>query len=508
MEQFSRKKSLWVNGLALLKIEKELWRIFLGLRERVTPSHSASGGNDKSQLQIYSESGPLCKEFSVRRVHEAGFTVDMKVASMLVDGRWNWPINWERNRRMVNGEERDERAVTECICEAVRMRLMGLKVKKTMNVIKEYKKRDNVVKSYVTWVDEEKKTLNMITESFTLGSLREFRMKHKSIDLKAVKNWARQILGGLVYLHSQQPPIIHGDLSCDNIFFNGCRGEVKIGDTGLASFTRSRALDFMAPEFFEEKYDELVDTYSFGMCILEVVTCEHPYSECKGDQSEIHEKVTSGVKPLCLSKVRDLQVKEFKEKCLVPAAQRLSAKELLKDPYLAEGCINKEVLEPRLEDFFGDMQLSDDNMVSLGSSCVKKDDGGPSCVLSEELPCVDEKKDLDVKKEKNEEKFVTIKLRVVDVDGNGHNIEFPFNLDAEDPHETAKDMIEEVGIIHEDVDTLADRIKDEILKLVPTWRPSLVNLVTRVIRRRAHQECHFPVVLASQVVAPVGLNIL
>nr|XP_043630219.1 probable serine/threonine-protein kinase WNK4 [Erigeron canadensis] len=330
----------------------------------------------------------------------------------------------------------------------------------------------NVVKSHVTWMDEEKKTLNMITESFTSGSLREFRMKHKLIDLKAVKNWARQILGGLVYLHSQEPPIIHGDLSCDNIFVNGCRGEVKIGDIGLASFTRSRALDFMAPEFFEEKYDELVDIYSFGMCILEVVTCEHPYSECKGDQSEIREKVTSGVKPLCLSKVRDLQVKEFIEKCLVPAAQRLSAKELLKDPCLAEGCINKEVLVPRLEDFFGDMQLSDDNMVSLGSSCVKKDDGGPSCVLSEELPCVDEKKDLDVKKEKNEEKFVTIKLRVVDVDGNGHNIEFPFNLDAEDPHETAKDMIEEVGIIHEDVDTLADRIKDEILKLVPTWRPS------------------------------------
>lgn len=41
-----------------------------------------------------------------------------------------------------------------------------------------------------------------------------------------------------------------------------------------------------------------------------------------------------GVKPAALSKVTDPQVKLFIEKCLVPAAQRLSAEELLKDPFL------------------------------------------------------------------------------------------------------------------------------------------------------------------------------
>jgi serine/threonine protein kinase len=53
--------------------------------------------------------------------------------------------------------------------------------------------------------------------------------------LKAIKNWARQILHGLDYLHSHQPPIIHRDLKCDNIFVNGNHGEVKIGDLGLAT---------------------------------------------------------------------------------------------------------------------------------------------------------------------------------------------------------------------------------------------------------------------------------
>lgn len=36
-----------------------------------------------------------------------------------------------------------------------------------------------------------------------------------------MKRWAYQILCGLVYLHGHNPPIIHRDLKCDNIFING-----------------------------------------------------------------------------------------------------------------------------------------------------------------------------------------------------------------------------------------------------------------------------------------------
>lgn len=62
-----------------------------------------------------------------------------------------------------------------------------------------------------------------------------YRNKHKFVDMKAIKGWARQILQGLAYIHSQKPPIIHRDLKCDNIFVNGNHGEVKIGDLGLAT---------------------------------------------------------------------------------------------------------------------------------------------------------------------------------------------------------------------------------------------------------------------------------
>jgi WNK lysine deficient protein kinase len=50
-----------------------------------------------------------------------------------------------------------------------------------------------------------------------------------------LKKWSRQILEGLLYLHSHDPPVIHRDLKCDNIFVNGNQGEVKIGDLGLAA---------------------------------------------------------------------------------------------------------------------------------------------------------------------------------------------------------------------------------------------------------------------------------
>ena len=140
-------------------------------------------------------------------------------------------------------------------------------------------KNKNISKFYDFWVDDGKKTLNMITEIFVSGSLSQYCKKHKNVETKAIKNWARQILQGLHYLHTLEPPIFLGDLKCDNIFVNGNNGEVKIGDLGLAIVTQQptglRDLGTpanMAPEICEEECNELVDVYSFGMCMLEMVT--------------------------------------------------------------------------------------------------------------------------------------------------------------------------------------------------------------------------------------------
>ena len=72
----------------------------------------------------------------------------------------------------------------------------------------------------------------MMACSFCFSSyLRRFT----KINVKMLKNWCRQILKGLYFLHTRTPPVIHRDLKCDNIFITGTTGSVKIGDLGLAT---------------------------------------------------------------------------------------------------------------------------------------------------------------------------------------------------------------------------------------------------------------------------------
>ena len=54
--------------------------------------------------------------------------------------------------------------------------------------------------------------------------------------------------------------------------------------------------EFMAPEMYDEEYDEAVDVYAFGMCMLEMTTNEYPYRECTGP-AQIFRRVT-GVRKL------------------------------------------------------------------------------------------------------------------------------------------------------------------------------------------------------------------
>lgn len=200
--------------------------------------------------------------------------------------------------------------------------------------------QENIIALYNVWTDNDSGTLNFITEVCTSGNLREYRKKHRHVSLNALKKWSRQILTGLSYLHNRDPCIIHRDLNCSNIFVNGNSGKIKIGDLGLAAIVgKSHAAhsiigtpEFMAPELYEENYTEQVDIYSFGMCVLEMVTLEIPYNECDS-VAKIYRKVTSGVPPASLSRVRDQEFHSFIQRCLGTPRARPSAAELLCDPF-------------------------------------------------------------------------------------------------------------------------------------------------------------------------------
>ena len=73
--------------------------------------------------------------------------------------------------------------------------------------------------------------------------------------------------------------------------------------------------EFMAPEMYDEHYDESVDVYAFGMCLLEMSSGEYPYMECS-NPAQIYKKVTQGIMPNALDKVRDPVLRDIINKCI------------------------------------------------------------------------------------------------------------------------------------------------------------------------------------------------
>ncbi|KAG5447381.1 Serine/threonine-protein kinase wnk4 [Clonorchis sinensis] len=122
--------------------------------------------------------------------------------------------------------------------------------------------------------------------------------------------------------HKIQPPILHRDLKADNCFLYGASDEeylnVKVGDFGLATHVNNSGrktmlgtLGFMAPEIFDEKYDEKVDIYAFGMLMLEVMTNRTPYDECE-TVMQVAAKTMSGQGPDIMDKVLNPSLREVR----------------------------------------------------------------------------------------------------------------------------------------------------------------------------------------------------
>ncbi|XP_068996705.1 serine/threonine-protein kinase WNK2-like isoform X8 [Embiotoca jacksoni] len=290
----------------------------------------------------------------------------------------------------------------------------------------------NIVRFYDFWESplKGKKCIVLVTELMTSGTLKTYLKRFKVMKPKVLRSWCRQILKGLHFLHTRTPPIIHRDLKCDNIFITGPTGSVKIGDLGLAtlkaaSFAKSviGTPEFMAPEMYEEHYDEAVDVYAFGMCMLEMATSEYPYSECQ-NAAQIYRKVTSGVKPASYNKVMDPEIKEIIGECICQKKEeRYTIKDLLNHAFFAEDTgVRVELAE---------------------------EDDGKIASIALKLWVEDPKKLKGKYKESGA-------------------IEFTFDLEKEVPEVVAQEMVES-GFFHEsDAKTVGKSIRDRVALI--KWR--------------------------------------
>ncbi|XP_067282941.1 serine/threonine-protein kinase WNK1 isoform X4 [Pseudorasbora parva] len=284
----------------------------------------------------------------------------------------------------------------------------------------------NIVRFYDSWESPSKgrKCIVLVTELMTSGTLKTYLKRFKVMKIKVLRSWCRQILKGLHFLHTRAPPIIHRDLKCDNIFITGPTGSVKIGDLGLATLKRSSFAksvigtpEFMAPEMYEEKYDESVDVYAFGMCMLEMATSEYPYSECQ-NPAQIYRRVTSGVKPGSFDKVAIPEVKEIIEGCIRQNKdERYAIKDLLNHAFF------QEETGVRVE--------------------LAEEDDGEMIAIKLWLRIE------DVKKLKGKYK-------------DNEAIEFSFDLHRDVPEDVAQEMVESGYVCEGDHKTMAKAIRDRV----------------------------------------------
>ncbi|XP_021716773.1 probable serine/threonine-protein kinase WNK5 [Chenopodium quinoa] len=317
---------------------------------------------------------------------------------------------------------------------------------------------DSIIRFYTSWIDTKNRTFNFITELFTSGTLRQYREKYKRVNIQAIKRWSRQILQGLVYLHGHDPPVIHRDLKCDNIFVNGHVGQVKIGDLGLAALLSgsksAHAIigtpEFMAPELYEEDYDELVDVYSFGMCLLEMLTLEYPYSECV-NPAHIYKKVTMGKLPTAVNLIQDKEAQQFVKKCLAPKTKRLSASDLLLDPFLSS--VAGDLLLTKVKESENPILNSSSNLGKL--------------MLVDTLP----RTNMTITGTlKPKDGIIFLKVQISDGHGPARNIFFPFDIISDTPEEVALEMVQELEITDWDPKEIAEMIEAEISVLMPHWK--------------------------------------
>ncbi|ODV62044.1 kinase-like protein [Ascoidea rubescens DSM 1968] len=200
----------------------------------------------------------------------------------------------------------------------------------------------NIIKYYGYSINNN--NLNLYLEYCSRGSLRSlykfyFKKKNKNLSENLTKNYIKQVLNGLIYLHKNN--IVHRDIKAANILLSS-DNTVKLADFGVSinlntySFKNINPVgtpNWMAPEIITlEKITTSCDIWSLGATIIEILTQHPPYYELNA-MAALHAIVTDEFPPL--PKKISLNCKKFLLKCFEKNPNlRISAKELLNHQWL------------------------------------------------------------------------------------------------------------------------------------------------------------------------------
>lgn len=138
-------------------------------------------------------------------------------------------------------------------------------------------------------------------------TLREYVRRHGPQSEERVSTWAAQIAKILVYLHGQDPPVIHRDLTPDNLMITPS-GEIVLIDFGAANQFLGTATGtivgkqfYISPEQFRGKAVPASDIYSLGGTLHflltgkepEALSISHPKALCPTVSDSMDELIAS-----------------------------------------------------------------------------------------------------------------------------------------------------------------------------------------------------------------------
>ena len=162
----------------------------------------------------------------------------------------------------------------------------------------------NIVKHYDSCVkyfgpedgDPDAIEIQIYMEYMNQGSVRQLMERFGPFKNEQVlSNYARQILNGLNYLHSQN--VIHGDIKAANILTDQY-ANIKLSDFGASKIVEGIPADlevsqsgrffeqckgslyWMAPEIlYGEPYGRRSDIWALGCTMVEITTGKHPWAD-------------------------------------------------------------------------------------------------------------------------------------------------------------------------------------------------------------------------------------
>ncbi|RDB21078.1 Protein kinase byr2 [Hypsizygus marmoreus] len=202
----------------------------------------------------------------------------------------------------------------------------------------------NIVQYLYSSIDEE--YLNIFLEYVPGGSVTALLRNYGAFEEPLVKNFVRQILEGLNYLHERD--IIHRDIKGGNILVDN-KGGIKISDFGISKKVDDNLLTgnrvnrpslqgsvfWMAPEVVKQSaHTRKADIWSVGCLVVEMLTGEHPWAQLTQMQAIF--KIGSSAKPTIPSDI-SAEAQDFLQLTFeLDHEARPSAAELLQHPWISK----------------------------------------------------------------------------------------------------------------------------------------------------------------------------